>query len=294
MHWIRCALLISLALVAGAQHTLPKGGVFAKDNLLAWCVVPFDAKQRGPAERAAMLERLGIRMFVYDWRAKDIPTFDEELDELNKHGIRLQGFWLASGLHPETDENVAAALGFLKRRQVKTQIWYYVSNAKEMQGMTQEQKVDVVAASVGYVAREARKFGGSVAIYNHGGWTGEPENQIAVIRKLGMDNVGIVYNFHHGREHMDRFAELFAKMKPYLMAVNLNGMKQDAPLILPLGEGDRELGMLRVLREGGYKGPVGILNHRAELDAEVGLRQNIEGLRKLVEKLGDRDALRTY
>ena len=29
---------------------------FAKHKLVAWCIVPFDAKQRGPAERAAMRE----------------------------------------------------------------------------------------------------------------------------------------------------------------------------------------------------------------------------------------------
>jgi|GEM_PF-5408060 len=28
---------------------------FATDKLVAWCIVPFDAKQRGPVERAAML-----------------------------------------------------------------------------------------------------------------------------------------------------------------------------------------------------------------------------------------------
>jgi hypothetical protein len=29
--------------------------VFARTNLVAWCIVPFDGKNRGPAERAAMV-----------------------------------------------------------------------------------------------------------------------------------------------------------------------------------------------------------------------------------------------
>ena len=45
---------------------------FAKDKLVAWCIVPFDAKQRGPAERAAMLKRLGLKRVAYDWRAKHV------------------------------------------------------------------------------------------------------------------------------------------------------------------------------------------------------------------------------
>jgi len=32
----------------------------------------------------------------------------------------------------------------------------------------------------------------------------------------------------------------------------------------------------------GYKGPIGILDHRDELDAEQSLRENLEGLAKLI------------
>ena len=281
-------LTIAGAVLAAALPAFaPPGDVFAKSNLVAWCIVPFDAKQRGPAERAEMLGRLGISRFAYDWRAKDIPTFDQELDELAKRNIRLQAFWLSSGLKPQSDKNVAAVLDFLQRRKVRTQIWYFVSGGKDLDALGQEQKVEAVAAAVRYVATAAAKTGGSVAIYNHGGWTGDPDNQIAVIRRLGMDNVGIVYNFHHGRQDMDRFPELFARMLPYLMAVNVNGMKEGAPMILPLGEGDRELEMLRVIRRSRYQGPIGILNHRPEVDAETGLQQNLDGLRKLLARMKD-------
>ena len=34
--------------------------LFRRDNLVAWCIVPFDAKKRGPEERAAMMEKLGL------------------------------------------------------------------------------------------------------------------------------------------------------------------------------------------------------------------------------------------
>jgi hypothetical protein len=35
--------------------------LFVRENLVAWCIVPFDAKKRGPEERAAMLERMPLR-----------------------------------------------------------------------------------------------------------------------------------------------------------------------------------------------------------------------------------------
>ena len=31
--------------------------LWARDNLVAWCIVPFDAKKRGPAERAEQAGR---------------------------------------------------------------------------------------------------------------------------------------------------------------------------------------------------------------------------------------------
>ncbi len=53
--------------------------LFARDNLIAWCIVPFDSKKRSPEDRAAMLEKLGFKHFAYDWRGEHIPTFDAEV-----------------------------------------------------------------------------------------------------------------------------------------------------------------------------------------------------------------------
>src|SRR3712207_4612908 len=76
---------------AVAQNAAPP--LFDRENLIAWCIVPFDAKMRGPEARAEMLQRLGFKRFAYDWREKDIPTFDQELDALQRHGVSLDAFW---------------------------------------------------------------------------------------------------------------------------------------------------------------------------------------------------------
>ena len=39
--------------------------------------------------------------------------------------------------------------------------------------------------------------------------------------------------------------------------------------------------MLRVVRDSGWQGPVGIVGDRPQLDAEVALRDNLAGLEKL-------------
>ena len=56
-----CATWLGTPAARSADHQL-----FARTNLMAWCIVPFDAKKRGPEERAAMMERLGFKHFAYD------------------------------------------------------------------------------------------------------------------------------------------------------------------------------------------------------------------------------------
>jgi len=257
--------------------------LFAPENLWAWCIVPFDAKKRGPEDRAAMMKGLGFRHFAYDWRTEHLPQLDQELDALQKNGIGLDAFWFPAGAEPEKEAHVHTILDFLRRRKVKTQLW--LSTGVNEQGTTQEQRVEIVGKTVRWVATEADKLGCKVGLYNHGGWYGEPENQIEIIEHVKLKNVGIVYNWHHGHPHIDRFPELLRQMKPHLLALNINGMKKDGPKILPLGQGDLDEGMLRTVVASGYRGPIGILGHRAEVDAELALRENLEGLKRLRPKL---------
>src|SRR5687768_16943453 len=77
------------------------GAVFARPNLVAWCIVPFDAKNRTPAERAEMMRRLGIRRFAYDWRDAHLPTFEQELAELKKRDIELTAVWFPASMTPQ-------------------------------------------------------------------------------------------------------------------------------------------------------------------------------------------------
>ncbi len=54
-------LLCGLALLAAASPAPARPsaepaalGIFARDHLVAWCIVPFDAKKRGPAQHDEM------------------------------------------------------------------------------------------------------------------------------------------------------------------------------------------------------------------------------------------------
>jgi len=287
----RTMLAGGLGLLAGglsmgateAAAKRPSGrGLFAPDNLMAWCIVPFDARKRGPEERAAMLKDLGFRHFAYDWRDEHLPTLDREQDALQARGVALDAFWFPAGLEPEKQPQIKTILDFLARRKVKTQLW--LSMGLPDQG-SQQERVDRTVTPVRWIADAAEKLGCTVALYNHGGWFGEPENQVQILQAVDRKNVGIVYNFHHAHHRIDDWPTIFNLMKPHLLALNINGMRKEGPMILPVGAGDRELGMLRVVAASDYHGPIGILCHRDDIDAEVALRGNMAGLKELVEKL---------
>jgi sugar phosphate isomerase/epimerase len=279
---VMLALLAVLPAVRAAEYQL-----FARTNLVAWCIVPFDAKKRGPEERAAMLRSLGFNMFAYDYRAEHIPTWDEEINALKRHHVQLTAWWFPTQLNEEAIQ----ILALLERRKIRTQLWVMGGGAPVKDDTEQQARVTAEVKRLQPIAGAAAKIGCTVALYNHGAWFGEPENQIAIIEKLreaGVTNVGIVYNLHHGHAHVARFPELIKKMKPHLMTLNLNGMVRDGEArgqkILPLGQGNLDVSLLRTIRDSDWRGPLGILNHTDE-DAEARLRDNLEGLDWLVPQL---------
>jgi len=281
-------LLLALLLTFCAPSPLLAADLYDRENLVAWCIVPFDAKKRGPQERAAMLEKIGIKRLAYDYRKEHIPTWDEELTALKRHGIELTAWWFPTTLNAEAKQT----LELFQRHSVKPQLWINGGGTPTKDAAEQKARVETEAARVRPIAQAAAKIGCKVALYNHGNWWGEPENQIEIIERLkadGITNVGIVYNFHHGHEHLERFPQMLAKMKPYLLTLNLNGMTKGGPKIMPVAQGERDLELLEIVRASGWRGPVGLLNHTDE-DAEARLLDNLDGLNWLVAKLDGKPA----
>lgn len=258
-------------------QTKTKRSNFAPENLVAWCIVPFDAKQRGPEERAAMVKGLGLERVAYDWRAKHVPTFEQEIEAYKNHGLEFFAFW---SWHAEFEPLIA-------KHGIKPQIWLMLPQPKG----DGTEAVQEVAAKLLPMVRKTRELGLKLGIYNHGGWSGQPANMVAVCKFLRQnhraDHVGIVYNFHHGHEHITEFTSHFKAMMPFLHCLNLNGMSDDPgkQKIVSIGLGKHESEMIGVVVEQGYAGPIGILDHRNEMDAEESLRQNRDGLAKLIETL---------
>ncbi len=284
----RLVLLATLALPLLARPAHAAADLWARDNLAAWCIVPYDAAKRGPEARAAMLTGLGVRKLAYDWRAEHVATFDAEVLAMKSARIEIVAWWFPTTL----DQNARTILSVIARHGIRPQLWVTGGGAPVKDAAEQEKRVAAEVARLTPIVASAANLGCKVGLYNHGGWFGEPENQLAVLEKLlagGATNVGLVYNFHHGHDHLDRFAEFWPRIQRHVLAVNVNGMvaggDKAGKKLLYVGRGDRELGLMRIIDASGWRGLVGVLNHQADVDAETGLRENLAGLEKLAARL---------
>ncbi len=281
-----CLVLLLTLLLSFLCHPVDaqQKDIFAQDNLVAWCIVPFDGKKRGPAERAAMCAKLGFRKIAYDWRAEHVPTFEQEILEYKKHGLEYFAFW---SVHEE-------AFKLFEKHNLSPQIWFMIPQPAEG---PQDQRVKQAAEACLPTIRRAKQLGSKVGLYNHGGWAGDPPNMVAVCEYLQehhqVDNVGIVYNQHHCHPRVDLFEADLKAMLPHLLCLNLNGTTRDGVKqgmkILPLGEGELDLSLLKIIRKSGYSGPIGIIGHTQD-DVELRLQDNLNGLRWLRPQLDGKPA----
>ncbi len=270
-------LFLTLIFVAMPLHAQTPEN-FKRENLVAWCIVPFDAKKRDAHDRASMLKELGLRRSAYDWRQEHVPFFEDEIEQYKAFGIEYFAFW---GQHDQTS-------ALFEKHRLQPQLWQMIPDV----GTGEPEELPAIAVEkLMPVVEKAASQGCRLGLYNHGGWGGEPENMVAVCKLLhaaGHTHVGIVYNMHHGHGHIADFAESLEIMQPYLHCLNINGMvdlnsptyrgKSVSHKILPVGAGDHETEMIQTIIVSGYNGPIGILGHVAERDVAEVLKENIEGL----------------
>jgi len=282
-----------------------------------------------------MLEKLGFRHFAYDWRDKDIPTFDAEIDALGRHGIDLMAWWF-----PFDADNPLAkeTLEVFRRHSVHPQLWVALSptempkrpedwaklfakgfpipkTQEDLERITPAERAeyyDVIARlsakHLGKTPEEqelllqrdadrvralvnlAAPYGCKVELYNHNGWFGIEENQLAIIGRLhetGVKDVGLVYNFSHARDELHddsrNFPELWERIKERVVVVNVTGMSWDGHEVYP-SQGDSESEMMRAIEDSGWRGPVGLIAEKGG-DAEITLQNYILGLDWLAAEL---------
>jgi len=280
-----CMIAAGISSFAQAKNSVD---IFKPDNLIAWCIVPFDSKHRGPKERVDMLKQLGFSKYAYDWRHEHLATFPEEIKISRQSNISITAVWMWIDKQTDSPGKLSVdnekLLEILRETGLNTQLWVGFNN-NFFEYETEKEKIEKGVEMIQYLRSITKPLSTGIGLYNHGDWFGEPDNQLKILNEIKDSSVGLIYNFHHAHMQVDRFPELLQKMMPWLWTVNINGMKKEGPQILPVGEGDEELGMIKKLKTSGFNGTIGILGHVDTKDVKEVLQKNLDGLKLLKEKL---------
>ena len=151
----------------------------------------------------------------------------------------------------------------------------------------QQRRIQQEADRVRAIVELAAPYGNQVALYNHNGWSGIEDNQVAIIKrlsKIGMGNVGMVYAFNHVRDaaHDDTldFPNVWSRIRRYVVAITITGICMDDGSTAYPSQGDGELAMLRTIQTSGWRGDVGVFagEWHGRGDAESTLRNILVGV----------------
>lgn len=264
------------------------------------------------------MQRHGIDILAwYFWvntnHPAEVPKVRETLESFKRHRIHPQ-IWMAHSFayYPKTPDDWArfvplkfADLAWARTSHLPVFIQQYGRLTAEEKGKLEkiysgaiknietdnypktprerEERVQREADRIQALVKLAAPYDCRVNIYNHRGWFGMMDNELAILQRLeelGVKDVGLVYNFSHSRDafHDDSkdFPQLWEKIKPHVVTVNIAGLYGSEVVGLP-SQGDRELAMMRVIQESGWKGPVGVLAAGFD-DMEVVLRDALRGV----------------
>jgi len=295
-----------------ATEPIKAPNIWAHDNLVAWLAAPpYDAKARGPEERAQMLESLGVKQYAYMVLGpNDVLTYGTEIEAMRRHGISI----VACRLNFELDDPaIKTILDISRSHDIHPQLWVIQSkkdwpkpteklspeesyrlqmefNRQDLRRIPQELRVRQEADRINALVKLAAPYGMTVELYNHNGWFGMTENEVAIIerlRQLGASNLGMIYNFSHARDELHddskNFTSRWKEIAPYVVEVNITGMRWDNKFAYP-SQGDSELDMMRAIQDSGWTGRIGVIAERGG-DAEITLHNYLLGLDWLAAEL---------
>ncbi len=114
--------------------------------------------------------------------------------------------------------------------------------------------------------------------------------ELTIDREWGKNGIGKKSRWR-GVSSLAEFPALFKRIQPYLIAVNLNGMRGDTsqyPGVRYIGSDESELAMIRVVEASGWRGPIGVIHERPTVDAAEGIKGNLQGLEWIQKEMHQR------
>lgn len=264
--WLSCAL-------AGAEPPV----FFAMDNGTGAGRLP-------PEAQASMVKDLGFDGIGSNYTTP--AALREMIEALDEQELQLPAIYLGFDLdtEPLLGPSFADALAQLHGRPC---ILWVTIQSRTLRPSDPAGDARA-AAALRALAEQAADAGLRVALYPHAGfWLEQVEDAVRLARRVDHPALGVTFNLCHWL--MTDGAELEARLEaamPYLWVVTLNGADEGAKdwarLIQPLDAGTFDTGrLLRLLRDQGYKGPVGLQHFGIPGDARTNLQRSMNAWRRL-------------
>ena len=117
----------------------------------------------------------------------------------------------------------------LKVTELSTQIWVGI-DAEFFEGLSESQSLKKAQDMISCLSEKAQKVNCKIALYNHGGWFGDPKNQLEIMKRLPQYDIGIIYHFRHKHAHpqLENYGSIIKQILLFLWCDTLNGIKKEA------------------------------------------------------------------
>ncbi len=255
-----------------------------------FCIDWHDAKKRSFDQQAEMLKSLGYDGVGHIF----LDGVAERLKSLDKAGLTLYQITMNVDLAPNRppyDARFKDVLELVKGRRM--QFILLTNGAKPSDTAVDPRAVKILRE----MSELARHSGSQLLLYPHqGSWIERIEDSIRVADKVDRPNVGVMFNLCHWlRVDKQRdYKPLLKQAMPRLWAVSINGADEfdEKPgwdhYIQPLDRGSFDVGgLLKTLKELGYKGPIGLQCFGIGGDAREHLARSMAAWRRLNANLKD-------
>jgi sugar phosphate isomerase/epimerase len=277
--WTAAALVACLMLVGVANAGEP-----ARNPFFAFCIDTHDAKHRTLEQQAHMLKELGYDGVGHLW----LDNVAERLRTLDEAGLKLYQITIVVDItpgKPAYDPRLKDVLPLLTGRHVQFDL--LINGGKPSDASLDPRGVKILRQ----MSDLARDSGSQLLLYPHVGcWIERIEDAVRVAEKVDRPNVGVMFNLCHwlrvdpGRN----YKPLLRQAMPRLWAVSINGADAFDPqpgwahYLQPLDRGSFDVGgLLRTLKELGYRGPIGLQCFGIGGDAREHLARSMAAWRKL-------------
>jgi sugar phosphate isomerase/epimerase len=243
------------------------------------------------AQQAQMLKELGYDGIGYS----GIDGIDEMLGELEKRDLKMFNTYLGISIDPDSrkyDPRLKDAITRLKGKDVL--LWLNVTS-KRFKSSSQEGDPYAVQV-IREIADMAQESDLKVALYPHvTSWVERVGDAVRVAKKVDRKNVGATFNLCHWLkvEGQQNMRPLMETAMPHLFVVTINGADRGDTkqmgwdrLIQPLDSGTFDTyQFLKVLKELGYDGPVGLQHYGIKGDARVNLARSVKAWRHFCNRM---------